>query len=309
MVTKDRTHSLKRQKKAAARHVKPVAVQPANGNRVPLSSHDALRRLYASMLQFRMLAEREPRVAGGSALFDKCGFGVGDEAVVVGCSLDMGPTDTFVADNTNLSTQTARTVWLDGTFLRPVQNETQLGAVAEPSTAEIFTHPFNLGTGLALTHRLEKNHNVVVALCADVDLDPERWHGAAKFAGIHKLPVIYVLRRSSASQPDSSKPNPALEDVSFMVRDCGFPAVIVDGSDAVAVWRVSQESIHRARNGAGPTMIDCDTHSSPSRDPLAQMEHYMRKRCAWEDEWRSEIAERIEAEMEAAVAALRVGVL
>ena len=61
-----------------------------------------------------------------------------------------------------------------------------------------------------------------------------------------------------------------------MARDYGYPGIIVDGQDVVAVWRVAQESIHRARNGAGPTLIDCRMDSK--RDPLAHMEHYMRKR-------------------------------
>ncbi len=255
-----------------------------------------------------MLAERAPSVSGGAALIDNCILGVGDEAVVVGSSLDLGPGDAFVAAHNSLATQVARTVWLDGMLLVPTQSGTPVSSAELPGGSPVSTHPFNFGTGLALTQRLEKKRGVVLALCADEDLAPERWHEAIKFAGIHKLPVIYVLKRSFASQPDSSKQNPALEKVSFMVRDCGFPGVIVDGGDAVAVWRVTQESIHRARNGAGPTMLDCDTHSSRGSDPLTRMEHYMRKRSAWEDEWRRDIAERIEAEMEAAVATLATGV-
>ena len=52
-----------------------------------------------------------------------------------------------------------------------------------------------------------------------------------------------------------------------MARDYGFPGIIVDGSDVVAVWRVAQESIHRARNGAGPTLIDCRMESARIRWP------------------------------------------
>ena len=82
---------------------------------------------------------------------------------------------------------------------------------------------------------------------------------------------------------------------SALCEDLGFPGVVVDGGDVVAVWRVAQESIHRARNGSGPTLIDCRAESTA--DPLAHMEHYMRKRSVWADEWRSKLTEQFEAEL------------
>ena len=47
---------------------------------------------------------------------------------------------------------------------------------------------------------------------------------------------------------------------------------IVDGNDVVAIWRVVQESIHRARAGAGPTMIECQIGLPGSQEPLAHLE-------------------------------------
>ncbi len=154
---------------------------------------------------------------------------------------------------------------------------------------------FNLGTGIALAHKLNGKQNVVVAFCEKeiAALDP--WHEALKFAGVHKLPILYVV--SGAPDEMASAGQPAyLEQFSFMARDYGFPGIVVDGRDVVAVWRVAQESIHRARNGAGATLIHCTTESA--RDPLEHMEHYMRKRSVWDDEWRNQIAARISSELE-----------
>ena len=52
----------------------------------------------------------------------------------------------------------------------------------------------------------------------------------------------------------------ALEEFSFLAKDYGFPSILVDGKDVVAVWRAAQESIHRARNGSWP-----DAHRVPDR--------------------------------------------
>ena len=118
-----------------------------------------------------------------------------------------------------------------------------------------------------------------------------------KFAGIHRLPVVFVLKRRFAFDSDDADQNPKLEEVSFLARDCGLPTIIVDSKDPVAVWRVTQESIHRARNAAGPTLIECEVQTARAADPLIQMEHYMRKRDAWDDEWKHETAGRIEVKL------------
>jgi TPP-dependent pyruvate/acetoin dehydrogenase alpha subunit len=72
--------------------------------------------------------------------------------------------------------------------------------------------------------------------------------------------------------------------------------VIVDGQDVVAVWRVAQESVYRARNGGGATLIDC--RMDAARDPLAHMEHYLRKRSLWDQAWREKAEAEITAEVE-----------
>ena len=290
----------------AARPVKTERAQPANGNSASPSNHDVLRRLYASMLKCRMVAEQAQHLLGDRGASTDYEFAIGHEPVTVGATLELGPEDTIAASPRNFGTQIAK-----GTSLkcllspeaRAIGHQAPDVAVGCSRGSQLAFSPFNLGTGLALAHRLERKRNVVVALCDENAVQPDSWHEAMKFAGIHKLPVIYVLTRdSSAFDLEPAKRNPALEDVSFVARDCGFPAIIVDANDAVAVWRVAQESIHRARNGAGPTLIECESQLAQSRDPLAQMEHYMRKRGAWDDAWRQSTVGRIEAEIEAAAA-------
>ena len=158
--------------------------------------------------------------------------------------------------------------------------------------------PFNLATGIALAHKLTKQRHVVVAFCPEESPALENWHEALKLAGVHKLPILYVIKNGVADQQSSSEHAPHLEAFSFMARDYGYPGIIVDGQDVVAVWRVAQESIHRARNGSGPTLIDCRTDAG--RDPLAHMEHYMRKRNVWDDGWKKQTEAQIKIEIEKA---------
>jgi len=66
-------------------------------------------------------------------------------------------------------------------------------------------------------------------------------------------------------------------------------------------WRAAQESIHRARNGTGPTLIECQTELASFDDPLGHMQHYMTKRGAWDDGWKEQVVDQINAEIEEAL--------
>jgi acetoin:2,6-dichlorophenolindophenol oxidoreductase subunit alpha len=307
MVANRERRSGSAKKKIAAKPLKADLVPPANGNGASPSNHDVLRRMYVSMLRCRMLTERAQDLLGGSTPTTDWEFAIGHEAIVVAGTLELGPEDAVVASPRNVPAQIAR-----GVSLQYVVSQTELANQIPAVVANGLSlanlpsfDPFNLGTGLALAQRLEKKRNVVVALGADDVSAGERWHEALKFAGIHKLPIIYMLKRRSAFDLEPANRQPVLDDLSLVARDCGFPAIIVDSHDAVAVWRVTQESVHRARNGAGPTLIECETQLVHFNDPLAHMEHYMKKRGAWDVAWRNDAAKRIEAEIAVAVSAER----
>ena len=45
--------------------------------------------------------------------------------------------------------------------------------------------------------------------------------------------------------------------MSALALGCGVPAIVVDADDAVAIYRVAQESIGHARIGGGAALIEC----------------------------------------------------
>jgi TPP-dependent pyruvate/acetoin dehydrogenase alpha subunit len=230
---------------------------------------------------------------------------IGDEAVVVAPSAELTPEDTVTCDGSNLAALVARGLSLD-CLLADSERTTpsQCGGRSSITSASLPEDPFNLATGLALAHQLNRKQRVVVAFCPSESPTLETWHEALKFAGVHKLPVIFVIKNGVADQQSSNDHAPHLEAFSFMARDYGYPGIIADGQDVVAVWRVAQESIHRARIGSGPTLIDCRT--DPGRDPLAYMEHYMRKRKVWDDAWKHGMEEHIGSELQKAGARLLI---
>jgi TPP-dependent pyruvate/acetoin dehydrogenase alpha subunit len=295
MVSKNTNVSVKRsRKKSSVDQALAAPQQLANSNGSAPSNAETLRNLYASLLRCRLIEDRIQGLPLPRAVGDKYDFVVGHEGVPVATAAALVPGDTIAASQRNLMA-----LVMAGVPSRQLLSDAGRPEACGCNSAGLLTFtslsqdPFNAGTGIALAHKLEKKQHVVVAFGCEEAPSLEGWREALKLAGSGRLPIIYVVKNSTG---DGGAYAPHLKPVSLLARDGGFPGVIVDGQDAVAVWRVAQESIHRARNGGGPTLIDC--RMDAGRDPLAQMEHYLRKRSLWDEEWRQRVAAQINAELE-----------
>lgn len=289
MATKTKTQTAEVPRSRPAKKtesVTPSKIASTNGSSP--STQETLRHLYTSLLRCRLIQEQARQASS-----NYYNLAIGHEAVIVGPTAELTAEDTIASPARNLAALVARGAPVAGLLM-----DLRSGAPASMLPPSMPQDPFNLATGMALAHRLAKQRHVVVAFCPQESPALETWHEALKFAGVHKLPVIYVIKNGVADQRSSSDHAPHLEAFSFMARDYGYPGIIVDGQDVVAVWRVAHESIHRARNGSGPTLIDCRTDAK--RDPLVHMEHYMRKRNLWDDGWRKQAEAGIRGEIEKA---------
>ena len=289
---------------ATAERLATPPVQPANGSGSP-SNRDILCQLYTSMLKCRLAAERARRLRCDSQM-TAGDLATRHEAVVAGASLDLESQDSLAVSSRDFA---AHILWgsqIDNWLRRASFSNGGSGtctALLQKGVPPAYlpADPFRLGTGIALAHKLERQRHVAVALCADVT-SLDGWHETFRFAGVHKLPVIYVVKSDATGQALILRHSDIFEDVGLMARDYGFPGIIVDGHDAVAVWRVAYESIHRARQDSGPTLIECQMQPTNAQDPLAHLEHYMKKRALWDESWKRKLAKQLKSEIEEALA-------
>ena len=85
-------------------------------------------------------------------------------------------------------------------------------------------------------------------------------HEAMNFAGVHKLPVIFVCENNQYAISVHVSKQMAVDNVSVRAQGYGFPGVTVDGNDVPAVYRAAKEAVDRARRGEGPTFIEAKTY-------------------------------------------------
>jgi len=111
-------------------------------------------------------------------------------------------------------------------------------------------------TGIAWAAKLRKTEQVVITYIGEGSSNQGDFHEGLNFAGIHKLPVIYVVENNGYAISVPMALQSAVEDIAVRAAGYAMPGVIVDGSDVLACYRAGRDAIDRARAGEGPTLIE-----------------------------------------------------
>src|SRR5271169_938374 len=312
----------------------PVIVPPKSSLAADASpsNPEVLRTLYSVMLKTRLLEEqvlallRAGRIPGVTVPI------LGGEATEVGACIGLQPDDAISSSQPKLATHVVMDTPLKRVFAQLFHLETvhpdarSSSETRKPQVVPLtvtIAGQFDIAAGVAFAYRQHEKSNVVVALADDGLAALGCWHEAASLAARQRLPIVFIVENSAQPQSNGTAVVKYDGDLRDRAESYGFPGITVDGNDIVAVWRVTQESIHRARSGAGPTLIECRTwrwhaeaghqsvtgasstkpvHAWKTRDPLHHMEHYMKKRSLWQPAWKDRLAEEYRAALEEAVA-------
>jgi len=308
------------------------AARPQGNGASPLSP-EILKRLYYYMLKCRLVEERARTLFKQGKFAGNYYAAVGQEATEVGATIDLEKDDYIAPSHRNFVTNIMKGTPLEKMYAQlyarktsPDQGRSSPAHCGNAETrvitpASTIAAQLNIGTGVALAYKLQKKPNIVVALSGDGSTSLGFWHEALNFAGVQKLPIVYICENNRWAESVSVKLQTAVEDISTKAQGYGFPGITVDGNDVVAVYRVAREAIRRAREGHGPTLIECKTyrwygHSEidpakyrqpeeveawKAKDPIPAMERYLQSQKLWSDQWKEQITGEINAEIEKAV--------
>jgi hypothetical protein len=241
----------------------------------PLMPNVRLRQIYLAMMQSRTVARALPSRQRST---------IGLEASLVSSAIDLIPGD-LVSDVLGGAV-------ID--FLRgmPQSRKGKKRALAadcgaagrlpgKPGSAErVWTA---VGAAAALQSLSTATQTgVVVLYLLPGELPSALLKKVLLFAHGSKLPLLCVVLPDIGSKTGtgSSRKTGQARD---LARQCGVPAIPADADDAVAIYRVSQESIGHARSGGGPALIECVPYAlpagqarrGPATDGIGGLEQYM----------------------------------
>ena len=115
--------------------------------------------------------------------------------------------------------------------------------------------PLVCGAGLAA--KKLGTRNVSIGFIGDGGSNQGTLLESLNLASIWKLPCVFVIENNGYAQATSSKYSVACPDIADRANGFNMPGVTVDGHDFFAVYEAAGEAIRRAREGGGPTLIEC----------------------------------------------------
>ena len=117
-----------------------------------------------------------------------------------------------------------------------------------------------VAVGCALAFRIREERRVALALVRR-RRDPRAATRtrAMNFAGVRQLPVVFICDNNQWAYSTPTHLEYAVEHLADRAQAYGFDGVVVDGTDVLAVYREAKRAIEKARDGGGPTLIECQT--------------------------------------------------
>ena len=286
----------------------------------PDLSASELKRLYRAMLLGRRLDERMVRLQRQGRIGTFAPI-KGQEASQLGSVCTLRPSDWMVPS----FRETAAMLWrgwpiekllmtfagqLEGTQPAPDQHDL-------PITIPVATQ-LPHAVGLAYAAQYRGDDVVVMAYFGDGATSEGDFHEALNFAGVWHVPVVFVCQNNQWAISVPLKKQTHSRTIAQKALAYGLPGLQVDGNDVLAVYAASKEAVDRAREGGGPTLIECVTYrlgvhttaDDPTKyrseeevrewerkDPLTRFVEYLRKKNLLEEG----LEQQVDAEIAAAV--------
>jgi hypothetical protein len=242
----------------------------------PLISNQRLQDLYVTLLRTRLLRPRNRLTASPASLVLR-------EALVTGTVTHLEDGDAVMpASGDRLAALAC------GHSLRRV-------LAAGPLPGILFSPPavearFAIATGYALARQGAGHVTLAFSGPGVTSLDALR--PSLSYAAQHKLGIVFVIESAAEADLSSARHTEPL----------GLYGIPVDGNDVVALSRVTQEAIHRARRGVGPTLMDCKPWPlDGATDPVLRLEQALERRGLPTETLKKRTLARFKKELGAAI--------
>jgi len=119
---------------------------------------------------------------------------------------------------------------------------------------------FGIAIGAAMRNKYKGTDAVAVCFFGDGASNEGLFHETMNMASIWKLPMVFINENNLFAESTPHWYASSSDTIAERASAYNMPGMRVNGKDIVAVMDASQEAIDRARNGGGPTLIECVTY-------------------------------------------------
>src|SRR4051812_36993859 len=254
---------------AIAREAEPVG--SFNEVRDAGLDREDLLGVYRNMLVTRGVEERGHILYRQGKIPGSFYTGRGNEAAAIGVATAMGPEDVGAPLHRDMGVHITRGVepWrifanymgrVDGPARGRDGNvhmaDQRLGMIAMVSHLPAM---LPVAVGCALAFRIREEKRVALGWFGEGAAARGDTHESMNLAGVRHLPVVFVCDNNQWAYSTPTHLGFAVEHLADRAQAYGFEGVVVDGTDVLAVYREAKRAVEKAREGGGPTLIECLT--------------------------------------------------
>ena len=117
-----------------------------------------------------------------------------------------------------------------------------------------------IAIGAAFVFKKDKASRVVVNALGDGASNEGAVHEAMNFAAAKELPIVFVIENNRYAWSTPYESNFKIPSLSFRSFAYGMPGFVADGNDILDVFDVMSQAVDYARNGNGPSLVECRTY-------------------------------------------------
>jgi pyruvate dehydrogenase E1 component alpha subunit len=132
-------------------------------------------------------------------------------------------------------------------------------SVGFPPSSAVVGSNIPMAVGAALGFKLRGLDCVAVSFFGDGASNTGAFHEGLNLAAVKDAPVIFVCENNQYAASTHISLAMRISDIALRAQAYGFPGLVVDGMDAIAVYNSASQAITRARSGAGPTLLEYKT--------------------------------------------------
>jgi len=235
-------------------------------------SRETLIKLYTTMATIRNFEERGIPETGQRAMSGSVHSSAGQEAVPTGVCAHLFDEDYIGSTHRGHGHCIAKGVdpkrMMAELFGRSTGTNKGKGGsmhIADMSKGMLGTNgvvgaSIPLAVGAGLTSKLKDLKRVAVAFFGDGAANQGVLHESMNLASVWKLPVIFCCENNGYAQATPVEYALSTANVSDRAAGYDMPGITVDGMDVFAVFDAAGQAVERARNGEGPTLLECRTY-------------------------------------------------
>ncbi|MEM0449608.1 MAG: pyruvate dehydrogenase (acetyl-transferring) E1 component subunit alpha [Methanomassiliicoccales archaeon] len=179
--------------------------------------------------------------------------------------------------------------------------------------------------GIAYAIKYRKEPKAVLCYFGDGATSEGDFHEGLNFAGLMRLPVVFVCQNNQWAISVPRKRQTASLTLAQKANAYGFKGILVDGNDILALYAAAKEALEKAKRGEGPTLIESFTYRMgdhttsddasryrseeeiaywTARDPISRFRTYLISKSLWnekkESAWTEEATRIVEEEVKRA---------